>query len=158
MKKFGVWGTATLLSLVLAACDSATSPGRPISRSQLMAEGLHMLVSIGRPGPGAVRFEIGVENRAAADATLNFTDGQFFDIELANPGGNVVWRWSHDKGFTQALWDLTLGPNESYVRSDDWDLTGNDGKPVSPGAYSCRVWITCTPRDEGLVYQTSLTI
>jgi hypothetical protein len=158
MKKPSYLGMAAVLLFALGGCDSATSPSRPISRTQLKAEGLHMVVSIRRTGPGTVRFEIGVENKAGTDGTLHFTDGQFFDIEVADHGGNVVWRWSHDKGFTQSLWDLTLGPDESYVRSEDWDLTGNDGMPVSPGSYECRVWITCAPRDEALVYRASLTI
>jgi hypothetical protein len=158
MNKHRILGTVAVLSFVLAGCDSATSPTRAVSRAQLKAAGLHMVVSIDRPGAGTIRFRVGVENRAETDATLHFTDGQFFDIEISDSGGYVVWSWSHDKGFTQSLWDLTLGPNESYIRSDDWDLAGNNGKPVSPGSYTFRVWITCTPRDEGLAFQTSLTI
>jgi hypothetical protein len=119
MKKHGILEMVVVLTSVLAASDSATSPSRPISRPQLMAEGLHLVVSIDRQGPGTIRFQVGVENRARADATLHFTDGPLFDIEVAKGGGDVVWCWSHDMGFTQSLWDLTLGPDESYVKSTD---------------------------------------
>jgi hypothetical protein len=158
MKTGHVFRAALAFSLVLASCDSTTSPSRPLNRMQLKAAGLHMVVSIGPPGSGTIAFVIGVENGASTTQTLVFSDGQFFDIEVSDHGGEVVWRWSHDKGFTQAFWDLELAAGESYTRNTDWDLTGNNGEPVSPGSYRCRIFITCSPRDVALVYETSFTI
>jgi hypothetical protein len=158
MKKGLVFWAAAALLVAVAACDSSTSPSRPLSRSQLKAAGLHIVASVSRTGPATVSFRLGVENGAATTQTLEFSSGQFFDIEVADGGGKVAWRWSNDKAFTQAFWDLELEAGESYVRDEDWDLTGNDGKPLSPGSYRCRLWITSHPRDEALVYETGLTI
>lgn len=158
MKKGLVLWAALAFPLALASCDSATSPSRPLSRAELKAAGPHIVVSITRPAAGTIHFQIGIENKAGSDITLHFTDGQFFEIEVKDGGGDLVWRWSHDKAFTQALWDLELAPGESYVRGEDWDLRGNDGKPLSPGSYGCRVSITSSPKDEALVLELPLTI
>jgi hypothetical protein len=152
-----VFRAVLALSLVLASCDSTTSPSRPLNRAEL-AQGLFLAVSISGPNAGTIHIVIGVENRVGTDMALNFTNGQFFDIEVLDGGGNTAWIWSHNKYFTESLWNLELSPGESYEQDTDWDLTGNDGKPVSPGSYRCRVWITSSPRDAALVYETSLTI
>jgi len=145
------------LALGAIACGSATSPSAPISRSGLKAGDLHITVSITGQGTGALNFRIGVQNGGPVKETLEFSCGQFFDIEIRD-GGSLVWRWSHDKAFTQALWELELAPRESFSQTTDWDLTGNNGRPLAPGSYDCRVYITNDPRDESLVYQTSLEI
>jgi hypothetical protein len=157
MNKGLVFSAALACSLVIASCDSTTSPSRPLNRAEL-AEGLHMVVSISGPNAGTIHFDIWVENKAGTDRALKFTNGQFFDIEVLDGGGNTAWVWSHNKYFTASLWDLELGPGESFMQDTDWDLTGNDGKTLSPGSYRCRVWITSSPRDAALVYDTSLTI
>jgi len=158
MKKGFVFWAALASSLALASCDSATSPSRPLNRAQLKAAGPHIIVSITRPGAGSMSFRIGIENNGQTDISLKFTDSQFFDIEVLDAGGNTAWIWSHNKYFAESVWNLELGPGESYFRDTDWDLTGNDGKTLSPGSYRCRVWITSSPRDAALVYETSLTI
>lgn len=155
MKRALFLAAITLLALGAVACGSATSPSAPVSRSQLKAGDLHIAVSVTGQGTGALNFRIGVQNDSPVKETLEFTCGQFFDIEVRD-GGSLVWRWSHDKAFTQALWEIELAPRESFSQITDWDLTGNDGRPLSPGSYSCRVFITNVPRDESLVYQTSL--
>jgi hypothetical protein len=145
------------ISAAFVSCNSATSPTDLISRGRLTAEGLQVVVSTSRTGAGSMTFRIGVENGGPANATLNFACGQFFDIEVSRDG-NVVWRWSHDKYFTQALWGLELTPGESYAQTADWDLTGNDGKRLSSGTYTAQITITSYPRDDGLVTEISITI
>jgi hypothetical protein len=146
------------LALVTAGCGTSTSPTSPLTRSQLKAEGLHILATVSGPAAGLVGFRIGLENGAETAQTVVFSDGQFFDIEVSDRGGTVVWRWSHDKYFMQSGWDLELKMGESYVRDAEWDLKDNLGRAVPSGTYTCRVWITNYPRDVGLVYETSLTI
>jgi len=146
-----------LLALGAIACGSATSPTAPVSRSQLKAGDLHIAVSITGQGTGALNFGIDVRNDSPVKETLEFTCGQFFDIEVRD-GGDLVWRWSRDKVFTQASWEIELAPRESFNQNVDWDLAGNNGRPLPPGSYDCRVYITNVPRDESLVYQTSLEI
>ena len=148
---------AAAFAVATVSCNSVSSPTSPLNRSRLKAEGLHMVVSTSRTGVRSMTFRIGVENGGPTNETLNFVCGQFFDIEVSR-GGNTVWRWSHDKAFTQALWDLELAPAESYAQPADWDLKGDDGDVLAPGAYTARITITSSPRDEGLVTETSITI
>jgi hypothetical protein len=157
MKRSLIGASAAALLFVLASCDSTTSPSRPLNRAELAA-GLHLVVSINGPNAGTIHFDIWVENKAGTDRALKFTNSQFFDIEVLDGGGNTAWVWSHNKYFTESLWGLELGPGESCMQDTDWDLTGNDGKTLSPGSYRCRVWITSSPRDAALVHETSLTI
>ncbi|HOW85651.1 MAG TPA: BsuPI-related putative proteinase inhibitor [Candidatus Aminicenantes bacterium] len=146
-----------LLALGAGACGSATSPSTPVSRSQLKAGDIHIAVAITGQGTGVLNFRIGVQNGGPVKETLEFSCGQFFDIEVRD-GGSLVWRWSHDKAFTQAPWELELDPRESFSQTTDWDLAGNDGRPLAPGSYESRVFITNSDGGESLVYQTSLKI
>jgi Intracellular proteinase inhibitor len=146
------------LAFFVAACGTSTSPTSPLNRTQLKAAGLRMIATVSGPSGGAVTFGIGLENGTATPLTLVFSSGQFFDIEVADRSGDVVWRWSHDKGFTTAFWDLELQAGESYVRNATWDLKDNNGRSVPSGTYGCRLWITNYPRDEALVSETTLTI
>jgi hypothetical protein len=149
---------AVAMSITLAACGSSTSPTNPLARSRHRLSGPSLVVSIGRTSTGTMPFDIGVANEGLTDLTLVFNDGQFFDIEVSDPGGTILWRWSHDKSFILSGWYVELAPERSYHQRTDWDLTGNDGKPLAAGTYGCRVWITNDRRDEWLVYRTSITI
>jgi hypothetical protein len=158
MKRRHIGASAAALLFVLASCNSTTSPTAPLTRTKLQAAGLRMIDTISGPSGGVVTFGIGLENGTATPLTLVFSSGQFFDIEVSDRSGDVVWRWSHDKGFTTAFWDLELQAGESYIRDAVWDLKDNNGRSVPSGTYGCRIWITTYPRDEALVRETSLTI
>jgi hypothetical protein len=158
MKRNLIGASAAALLFVLASCDSATSPARPLNPAKLKSEGLHVVATISRPSPGTMAFRVGVENRAATDMTLGFTSGQFFDIEVIDRSGRSVWTWSHDKAFVDNVWALKVAPGESYLQDADWDLSGNGGKPLSPGSYTARFIIMSSPRDEALVLELPLTI
>jgi len=147
-------GTGLLaLALLVAACGTSTSPTSPLAGSRLK-----VLATVSGPAAGHVGFRIGLENATKTTKTLNFSNGQFFDIEISDRGGTAVWRWSHDKLFVDVLWDIELEAGEAYVQDAEWDLKDNLGRAVPSGTYTCRVWITNSPRDEGLVTETSLTI
>jgi hypothetical protein len=146
------------LALLVAACGTSTSPTSPLTRNQLRAAGLHVLATVSGPAAGLVGFRIGLENGAETAQTVVFTSSQFFDIEVSDRSGMVVWRWSHGQMFALEVWNLELRPGESFYRDGGWDLTGNNGKRVLSGTYKCRIWITTRPPDEGLVYETSLII
>ena len=103
-------------------------------------------------------FRMKVENRGPEGATLHFMSGQVFDVEIVDSSDRIVWRLSHGAYFPQVLWDLDLTVGESSAWEMEWDLRGNDQEPLSPGPYMCRAFITCWPRDRGLVAEFSLTI
>jgi len=158
MKSRHIGAAVLTLAFALAGCGSPTSPTAPLTRTKLQAVGLHVIATISGPSGGSIGFTVGIENSTGTAKTLVFSSGQFFDIEVSNRSGDVVWRWSHDKYFTQSGWDIGLEAGGSYVRGATWDLKDNNGRSVPPGTYGCRIWITTYPPDEGLVTETTLTI
>jgi hypothetical protein len=158
MKKLLIGATAAALLFVLASCGSTTSPTAPLTRTKLKAAALYVIATISGPSGGTVAFKIGVQNDTSSNLSLDFTSGQFFDIEVSDRSGNVVWHWSHGKGFTTALWSLDLEAGQAYTRDATWDMKDDNGRSVPSGTYGCRIWITNSPRDQALVYETSLII
>jgi hypothetical protein len=66
---------------------------------------------------------------------LFYGDGQRYEFIAEDDRGEEVWRWSHDRAFTQAAGEETIQPGETVVYSEQWDQRGNDGKPVQEGRY-----------------------
>jgi hypothetical protein len=50
-----------------------------------------------------------------------------------------VWRWSHDKAFTQVIQTLLLRAQESSVLRVAWDQRDLQGRRVDPGTYEAIV-------------------
>lgn len=65
---------------------------------------------------------------------LEFSSGQEFDFTLKNEKGEVVYRWSDGRGFTQALmtYDVRLERNWSVQLP----------RPATPGRYVLEGWLT----------------
>ena len=137
------------VSLISLSCDSATSPRL----------GLNIVASVSQHMAESITFRIGVENTGSKTETLNFVSSQFFDIEVKDGGGHLVWQYSYNTYFLDVLWGFELAPGESsQVREYIWNLTGNDQEPLPSGSYKARIYITNSPRDEGLSTVISLTI
>jgi len=121
--------------------------------------GLNIIATASQQTAGSTTFRIGVENTGSNTETLIFGSSQFFDIEVKDGGGRLVWKYSHDAYFLTVGWSIELAPGESSrVYEHVWNLTGNDQKPLPSGSYKATVYITNNPRDEGLSKVVSLTI
>lgn len=130
------------------SCGSITSP-KP---------GLNIIASISQQTVQSMTFRIGVENTGTETKSLSFRNSQFFDIEVRNGGGTLVWQYSHDAFFLDFVWGLELAPGESSVRDFAWDLTGNNGNALPAGRYRAKVSITSSPREENLVTEIKVSI
>ncbi len=120
--------------------------------------GLNIVAMTGTQ-PGSVTFTIGVKNTGTATERLTFGSSQFFEIEVRNVSGHLVWQFSAGKYFLDLLWGFDLAPGESsQVQETVWDLKGNDGDLVPPGLYNATVYITNSPRNEDLSTVIRLTI
>ncbi len=138
-----------LVPLITLSCGSVTTP----------RAGLNIIATASLQTAGSTTFRIGVENTGTKTETLSFGSAQFFDIEVRDRGGHLVWQFSHDTIFLDIVWGIELAPGESsQVQEFVWTQMGNDQKPVSPGPYKATVYITNNPRDEGLAKVVSLTI
>lgn len=80
--------------------------------------------------------------------TLEFANGQRFDVtatpepQTEDARNEVVWRWSHDRSFTEALGSETFSTGEPKTWTATWDQQDNEGKPVARGRYVLQVKIT----------------
>lgn len=88
-----------------------------------------------------VDFRLSVQNISAENARIPFSSGQKYDFEVWQ-GARLVWRWSGDRAFTQALTSSTLRPQETVTYQATWKTEGLDGKPVPPGRYEVRGYLT----------------
>lgn len=84
-------------------------------------------------GGDAVTFVLQVMNTAATPLELTFSDGQTFDFAVQQ-GERVVWRWSDDQTFTQALRRERIAPGESRTFQAEWrPAAGLQGELVGVG-------------------------
>lgn len=138
-----------LVPFVTLSCDSVTTP----------EAGLNIVATVIQQTAGSAIFRIGVENTGTKTETLNFGSSQFYDIEVKDHGGHLLWQFSYGTYFLDMLWGLELAPGESsQVREYVWNLTGNDQKPLPSGLYKATIYITNSPRAEGLSKVVTLTI
>jgi len=81
--------------------------------------------------------EVTVVGRNVSNGPLGivFTSGQRLDLIVRRPRGDEVWRWSHDKAFTQAIQNLLLRPQETIMFRVAWDQRDLQGRRVDPGTY-----------------------
>ena len=135
--------------LIILSCGSLTVPSL----------GLNIVASISQQTPDSLTFRIGVENTGPRTETLRFNSSQFFDVEVKDGGGHLVWQYSHNAYFLDVVWGFELAPGESsQVQEYVWNLTGNDQKPLPGGSYKAKVYITNDPRDGGLSSVIRLTL
>ncbi len=76
-----------------------------------------------------------VHNRGERPITITFASGQRYDLLIRRPRGDEVWRWSHDKAFTQIVQTLALRAGEAVSFKEAWDQRDLQGRRVDPGTY-----------------------
>jgi hypothetical protein len=86
-----------------------------------------------------VAVTVAVRNIANAPLGIVFNSGQRLDLIVRRPRGDEVWRWSHDKAFTQVIQTLLLRAQESSVLRVAWDQRDLQGRRVDPGTYEAIV-------------------
>jgi len=82
-----------------------------------------------------VRLVLEVKNLSDEPVTFTFSSGKQYDFDVHDADNQLVWRWSHDKVFTQAFSELKLGPKEQVKFTPIWDQKDNEGRQVPPGSY-----------------------
>jgi hypothetical protein len=74
-----------------------------------------------------------VRNDGATPLSFTFPTPQLYDFVLRDAEGKIVWRWSHDRVFAQALSPHTFAPHEAMEFAEDIPLSAIDG--ITPGTY-----------------------
>jgi len=102
------------------ATDAVDAPSGPIMVT------LRLMPDRPVTGPG-YEFEIAATNVSADEVTLEFRNGQVFDLWILGDGGSLIWRWAAGRMFTQALRQIRLLPGEMSVRQVVWPGTDAAG-------------------------------
>lgn len=96
--------------------------------------------------------EIRVKNNSEEKKELNFNTGQRFDIIVLGTKEELLYRWSDDKMFTQALGSLVLEPEEEKAYNAQVILPNE----INPGDYKILGMITA--EDEIFSQTKTITI
>ena len=107
-----------LAALALAACAPPPAEAPPAPASDADPAGLIASLTV-EPGPDSVRMVLQVTNAGTAPVELAFSSGQTYDFAVQG-GGREIWRWSADRGFTQALRTETLAAGETRAWAESW--------------------------------------
>lgn len=119
------------VACAISACVAASCSTEPTAvDSRLLTATLDVA-----SGPAGVALTLAITNPHPLPVQVQFGSGQQHDFTVARPDGTIVWTWSADKGFTQALTSRTLAPGERVTYSANWT-------PTAPGAYRARGSLT----------------
>jgi hypothetical protein len=72
-----------------------------------------------------------VTNTSDKRLEITFPSGQTHDFAVLDSAGKVVWQWSEDRLFTQAIQNKLLTPRESAKFEERWNASGLTGKFVA---------------------------
>jgi hypothetical protein len=106
-------------------------PGEPLIVTLATDQSFY---AVGQP----VRMKLTLCNASAEPVTLRFHSGYRYDFRASQvPGGRVVWQWSQDKLFVQAVSEWTLEPGET------WEATAWWNPQVPVGIYALDAGVIC---------------
>jgi hypothetical protein len=121
-----------LLVLVALLAGGAAAP-----RAERVVGDLRIEMSVSKAAsqPGhPVAVTMRVTNTTAEPLVLTASSGQQYEVVVRQRGA-LVWQWSHDKAFTQAIRSLPLAAQETLTYQATWDQRDLQGRPVEPGIY-----------------------
>ena len=85
-------------------------------------------------------------NRGSKPLMLKFNTAQQYEFYAKDENQRIVWKWSNDRVFAEALTNITLAPGETFSRSAKWNYLRNDGHRVPAGKYQIMGAITPQPQ------------
>ena len=65
-----------------------------------------------------LRVHVALINRSPNPIALDFPTSQRIDIQLLNPAGEVLTRWSENRAFTEEIANLLINPDEQIVYNE----------------------------------------
>ena len=65
-----------------------------------------------------LRVQAILSNIGSSTVSVDFPTSQRIDIQLLNPAGEVLTRWSENRAFTEEIGNLTINPREQVVYNE----------------------------------------
>lgn len=135
-------GIGAVMLVALWACSPANPASDEAPGAQEEEASVDLATTLGvETGSDGVEFRLHVTNASPRPVTLHFGDGQRYDFVVRGPDGGVVWRWSADQMFTQAVGKEVLPAGESLRYGARWSAD------VPPGTYQAVGVVTARERD-----------
>jgi hypothetical protein len=124
-----------VLVILLAAVAAMAGPSveRTHGDLRLRVAIMKSTYTVGEP----IEIRLAVTNAASGTVPLTWYTGQHSDA-IVRQRGALIWQWSHDKAFTQALRESTMAAGERLFYGWMWDQRDLQGRQVEPGAYE--IW------------------
>ncbi|HET7231446.1 MAG TPA: BsuPI-related putative proteinase inhibitor [Longimicrobium sp.] len=108
------------MALIAAACRAPAAAPAPLPAGDAAGNGGPLVTTLQTDAAAdSVRFTLQVTNATQQPVTLGFSSGQSYDFTVSD-GSSVVWRWSQDMMFTQALRSEMLAPGQTRSWSETW--------------------------------------
>ncbi|RDU38868.1 hypothetical protein DRW41_04740 [Neobacillus piezotolerans] len=84
-----------------------------------------------------LKYKLTLKNKSDKEVVLEHGTSQFFDYNIKDSSGNVVYTFSQDKMFTQALTEKKVNPSDSL----EVEVDASEGfKGLEKGQYTLEVW------------------
>jgi hypothetical protein len=133
-----------VLELVYARIAGVTVVGAPDTSFALTVDKSVYVVSGANPQqPAPILARITLRNTTGSPLTLTYPSGQEFDFILRNPKGDIVYRWSADKGFTQGVRQEDFAGERN--RAVSIPLVDLNGAQLAHGNYLLEASLTALP-------------
>ncbi|MGM0754229.1 MAG: BsuPI-related putative proteinase inhibitor [Bacillota bacterium] len=84
---------------------------------------------------GQIVYVYSIKNQTEQEKTFVFSSGQTIDFELRNDKGEVVYKDSKNKMYTQAIQEITVKQGEEFSQKVVLPKVGS-------GTYTLTVWLT----------------
>lgn len=135
MKKM-LWSMLTIFTILfLAGCGTSDNNDDPTTGSETQEKEGKISTQLNVDAKGEATFLI--KNPTDKEMTLSFPSGQEVEYQLLDQDKNVVYTYSANKNFTQALQEKKLEPNEETSVKLDLE---NELAEVPAGKYKLVVW------------------
>jgi hypothetical protein len=117
---------ALVAAMVVAGCGVRDSVEAEMATEQALVASMDVRV-LG----DTVQFGLHVTNVSGAPVTVEYASGQRYDFVVRTLAGAEVWRWSADRGFTQALGEETIAPEGWLQYREGWAAGARTGRYIA---------------------------
>lgn len=119
--------------------NQSDEKGKDQANLQQLLQQLEMTANV-KPEADQVTFDFKLKNTGDKPVELGFSSGQQYEIVVKNNNGDVVYRYSKDKAFTEAFVYEEVKPGKEMTWQNSWNYK-QDSKRVDAGTYSAEITV-----------------
>lgn len=143
--------STTVIAIALAGCGTAadttedenTNTGSENEDNGIVAGSI--VPALTKDVNGNHQYVFQLKNDKAEDVTLTMNSSMFFDYQLIDSEGTVVYQDSKNKMYTQMLQEKTLKPGEIL----EMEIDATEGLSTLPaGTYTLEAWSTANEAED----------